>query len=707
MRITRQSTGIFRVEATSSEDLYRGLGRCHGEDRAMQMLMLRILGRGRASEFLVADERMLGVDRFFRKMAFARGAEAEEKKLDPKERRLLDAYCQGVNESLQKKVPWEFKLLGYRPEPWISDDSMLLSRMIAFVGLAQSQGEIERLVVEMVQAGVRREQLEELFPGRLEGLDVELLKKVRLHERVVPEDVKWLTGLPKFVASNNWVIAGKKTASGKPILANDPHLEVNCLPAVWYECQLEVGGRYFMGAGMPGLPAVLIGRSPELSWGVTYSFMDGMDSWVEHVEDGKYRRGDAWRAFVPRREVIKRKKKEDVTLTFYENEHGVLDGDPVGGYQLATKWATSDESGAESMKAMLGILDARSVEEGRALLGRLESAWNWVLADSQGGIAYQMSGRMPKRKPGASGLVPLPGWEPENDWRGFAAVAELPRALNPAAGFFATANQDLNAHGVLKPITSPMAAWRADRINQCLAAENAWTVDKVRKLQTDVTSLQARAYLDVLLPLVPDSPEARSLKAWDCRYDVQSREATLFEAFFRELLVRVVAPVVGDDVFRHLEAETAIFPDFFEAFERVLLAEKSAWFGKSTRRALYLAAWEAARKAPALPWGEKQTITMTHMLFGGKLPAVFGFDKGPLPFAGGRGTVMQGQVFRSGGRVTSFGPSYRFVADMATDEAHTVLAGGTSDRRFAREYLSDFARWRAGELKKLVPGRDV
>jgi penicillin amidase len=356
---------------------------------------------------------------------------------------------------------------------------------------------------------------------------------------------------------------------------------------------------------------------------------------------------------------------------------------------------------------MLALFEARTVEEGRDHLGRLESAWNWVLADSRGSIAYQMSGRMPKRRSGASGLVPLPGWDEANDWQGFAAPEELPRALNPERGFFVTANQDLNAHGKLQPITCPMAAWRADRIAQVLEANDAWTVDAVRRLQTDVRSLQADAYLQHLLPLIGEGPEAAVLHAWDRSYDAASRGAALFEEFYQALLAEVVAPNVGDAVFRHLVDETAIFPDFFEAFERVLLADESLWFRGRTRSELFLAAWEKAKAQPARAWGEKQTITMTHMLFGGKLPAVLGFDKGPLPYAGGRGTVMQGQVFRSGGRVTSFGPSYRFVADMATEEAHTVLAGGTSDRRFSREYLSDFARWRAGDLKRLTPGKDT
>ena len=141
---------------------------------------------------------------------------------------------------MAKKPPWELKLLGYTPEPWKAEDIITLSRMVGYLTLSQSQAEIERLLMEMIQAGVSHEHLEELFPGHLGGLDMDLLKKVSLQERIVPLDVLWQTAAPRMMASNNWVISGAKTASGKPILSNDPHLEVNRLPNIWCEIVLKM-----------------------------------------------------------------------------------------------------------------------------------------------------------------------------------------------------------------------------------------------------------------------------------------------------------------------------------------------------------------------------------------------------------------------------------------------------------------------------------
>src|SRR5206468_3193387 len=161
-----------------------------------------------------------------------------------------------------------------------------------------------------------------------------------------------------------------------------------------------------------------------------------------------YRRGDAWLPFAVRKETIRRKKHLPVEAVFFENDHGVLDGDPFqAGHYLTTRWSCRDE-GAVGLDATRAILVATSVEEGQAAMGRISNgSWNWVLADSAGNVGYQMSGRMPIRPPGVSGMVPLAGWDPANDWQGFHPPEALPRSLNPPEGFITTANNDLNALG--------------------------------------------------------------------------------------------------------------------------------------------------------------------------------------------------------------------------------------------------------------------
>jgi penicillin amidase len=709
VRIERDAHGVPHVYAQTEADLYRGMGNCHGVDRGLQMLLTRILGQGRASEILEASDDMLRLDCFFRRLNLAAGADEEAAKCSRRVRELALAYCAGVNEALAERGPWELRLVGYRPELWTIADLVLTSRVVGYVGLAQSQGDMERLLIEMVQAGVSRAHLEELFPGQLDGLDPALLARVTIGERLVPEAVRWSDVLPRAIASNNWAIAPGKTASGHAILANDPHLEVNRLPNVWYEIVVELGERYCLAATMPGLPSLLLGRTNDLAWGATYSFLDGTDSWIEDCRDGRYRRAkkgrDRWVPFRARTEIIRRKRKPEVTVTFYENEHGVLDGDPATpGLYLATRWASGSGTGAASLAASFDMLAAGDVATGMKHVGRFEPSFNWVLADRHGSIGYQMSGCMPVRRQGWSGLVPVPGWDPENDWVGFVPPEQLPRTRDPETGFIATANDDLNHLGTAHPINLPMGPYRAERIASLLAARDDWTVADVEAMQMDVLSPHARRFMEILRPLLPVTPAADILRAWDCRYDPASIGATLFERIYRGLVRDVFGSVCGADVMRHVTGETAILADFYYNLDRVLLAEQSVWFGGETREEIYARVLARSLDGPLTTWGTEQRVMMKHLMLGGRFPVWLGFDRGPVMLPGNRATIHQGQVYRSGGRVTSFAPSYRLVTDLGDESIHTCIAGGPSDRRFSPWYTSGIDDWLAGSFKTLRPG---
>ncbi len=723
VRLSRDRHGVVHVEAEGDDlaGVSWGMGYCHALDRGLQMLLMRILGQGRACELLDPSGAMLDVDRFFRRMGWSEDLTEQIDRVDAAGRELLDAYCRGVNACFERRRPWELKLIGYRPEPWRREDSVLASRMIGYIALAQSQAEMERLFVEMVQAGACDARLRALFPGVTEEWDRELLSKVKLGQRIVPESVRWLGAVPRAMASNNWVVSGNRTRSGKPMLANDPHLEVNRLPAVWYELVTRWGaGRYAITATMPGLPAPLLGRTESLAWGATYSFMDGVDSWIEECRDGKRRTGDGWAPFRERRETILRKGKTPVELIFYECEHGVLDGDPhVSGSYLATRWAPG-RSGAASLAAAVEMWQARTVTDGMAALGRLETSWNWVLADRDGHVGYQMSGLLPRRRAGVSGFVPLPGWDPANDWQGFVATEDLPRAYDPQEGFIVTANHDLNHLGLSRPINLPMGDYRARRITELLEAESEMTVADHARIQADVYSIQACELMAVLRPLLPDTEDGRLLRDWDLCYESASRGATLFERFYRQLLLVVFGDGgLGEDVVRHLLSGTGIFIDFYDNFDRVILDQDSPWYALREdgrdRDALFRAAAGAACAAagaacaaagaacgePVPPWGEVNQVTLSHILFGGKLPRFLGFDRGPVPLRGGRATPHQGQVYRSAGRDTSFAPSYRLIVDLGDEVAHTCLPGGASDRRFSKWYCSELDAWLDGRYKTL------
>jgi penicillin amidase len=731
VRITRDHHGVPQIEATSLADTQLGLGYCHARDRGLQMMMVRLLGRGRICECLHDNEEMLAVDRFFRRLGFSRDAEAEEAVLTPRARAGVEAYNLGVNAYFERAgLPWELRFLGCRfdpDDPWRFADVYLTAKVIGYVNLAQTQAEVERLIVECTRQGVDRERLEELFPGQLEGLDEHLVRQVQLDAPRMPEFLKWASALPRAAGSNNWVVAGSKTASGQAILASDPHLQVNRMPAVWYEAVLRWdtngGRRYAMGATMPGTPGIIIGRTPDLAWGITYAYMDCIDSWIEDCRDGCYRRGREWVPFEVRREEIRRKSGPSEVIEFFENRpHGTLEGDPrEPGYYLATRWSANEATGAAGLDGILGVLEATTVAEGRGLLGQVRnSSWNWVLADRDGHIGYQMAGKMPLRRPGVSGLVPLPGWDPANDWQGFAAAEDLPRALDPPEQFLATANDDLNALGRVHPINQCFGPYRAERIRQVLAQSSSLTIDDMARLQLDVYSLQAERFLAILRPLLADAEphdRAKILADWDLRYDADSEGAFLFEQFYRALVDEVFggphdsaelgdsADGAGEPIVSPLLDRTALFAGLFWNFDRVLLSGHSRWFGGRSRDAVYRQALQRALRARPRPYGQGRGFRLRHLLFGGKLPRRLGFDRGPITLPGGRATVLQGQIYDDRGQEVVIGPSFRFLTDLSTDEAHTALPGGPSDRRFSRWYASDLLAWAKGRYK-VVRGRD-
>ena len=710
LAIHRLDNGVLQIQANNDADLYFGQGYAQARDRGMQMILTRILGQGRGTELLRDDDQLLGIDCFFRRMNWQDHVAEQLEQLSPATRDNLQAWCAGINHSFSQKQPWEIRLLGIQIEPWAPEHCLLFLRMMSYIGMQQLQGDIERFIVQMVQADIPDTALEELFPGQLTGIDRQLLQQVRLSEKLVPDSVTWLPMLSAFTASNNWVINGKRSANGQAMLANDPHLEGNRLPNVWQEYYLQCGERYLLGAGMPGVPGVLIGRNNDVAWGVTYSFMDTIDSWVERCQDGKYWQDGQWHDFRQRREIIKRKKHPPQTLFFYENHHGILDGDPAQpGHYLATRWSCA-QAGSAALEMVFDLLHLTSAASLCQTVAKIEFSFNWVSADNQGNIGYQMSGLLPKRREGASGLFPLDGTDSNNDWRGFHDGIDLPRVCNPDCGYILTANNDLNHYGKYPASNIPSGYYRSKRIESLLESKDKITLEDFMNWQHDVYSLQARSYLEVLLPLLDDSPAARILKKWDLCYSLDSQGAWLFERFYRQLIRDVFSRNANDGqatVMDFLLDETHLVGIFYSNFDKVLLSPSSLWFAGRSREEIFAQVWQQ-QIAPLLPqqiryWGEVNRMKLVHILFNGKLPQFLGFDYGPIAVAGGPATISQGFIFRHAGRMTSAVPSLRMVVDMGQPGIKTQLLGGPSDRRFSRWYRSGITAWQTREYKDL-PG---
>ena len=516
--------------------------------------------------------------------------------------------------------------------------------------------------------------------------------------------MKWFNRLPRFNASNNWAVAGRHTRSGFPILCGDPHLEVNRLPNVWQEVILRQPGKTMTGVSIPGVPGLVVGRSNHLAWSATYAYMDMLDYRIERCRGGSYFREDGWKPFTVREEEIKVKNKPSIRITIHENENGLLEGDPhAEGHYLVLGWSGANGCGAEIFDTLVGMMAAQHVETAMTLFRQVKAvAMNWVFADIRGNIGYQMSGRHFNRPEGISGLLPYAGWEKQFDSCGFNDPGDLPNVFNPPEGIIVTANQDLNYLGRSNPINLAMGPYRADRIVQLLESGGELDVAYMKDMHYDLHSLQAERLMKIIGPLLPDTDNGRTLKAWDLCYRADSTGAMLFESVYRAIIDVVFGDHgFGREVVDHIFSETSLFNDYYANLDRILEKQSSAWFDEQSREKLFRQSIDAGLDVEPVSYGKTRSITLAHLLFGGRLPKFLGFDYGPLTLPGCRATIPQGQIFKNAGRLTTFSPTYRFVTDLATDESHTNLAGGPSDRRFSRWYISDLKNWYEGNYKVL------
>jgi penicillin amidase len=593
-------------------------------------------------------------------------------------------------------------------------DTFATIKLMSYVGLAQTQQDFEKMLVQAIRGGVSIDKLKRLTSPHLDGLGdatVEHIRALRWIDPLVPEAVRFLAVLPKVSASNNWAVAGARTAGSGAVICFDPHMEVNRLPAIWYEAVMNTDDDYRIGITMPGVPGLVMGRTRDLAFGFTYGFMDMVDYFIEECRDGRCRRSDGWHEVEVRTETIRRRSKDPLQITVRTTSHGVIEADSTrdelpDGLYLARAWSNQARAGSPSMTALYRIFKARTVPEAQQILRNVTISCNWVLADRAGNIGYQQSGRLPARQ--HSGLYPVPGWDDELAWQGDVDPGRLHAVLNPSDGFLATANDDLNPPNGPLVINLPMGSHRADRIRSVLADNHSVSIDDMRMLQLDLTSLHAERLMAMLRPHLPATPAADLLRQWDMRYDRKSIAATLFEEVYHELLRRVFGGgLFGVDAWDQLVSGTTVVADYYHLFDSVLLEGDPSWFGARRRDEVCAEVLhdvlDSIEVFSVPTWGEQRKIMMRNVLFGGKLPTWLGFDHGPVALEGNRATVVQGQIFTAYGRSTSFGVSWRFITDMATDEVRTILSGGPSGRRFSKWYRSEVDRWLAGEYKVLRP----
>lgn len=715
--VQRDKHGVPHVRGSTWLDAIYGLGYMHATDRPTQMYFGRAVAMGQATQRIADQPELLEADLFFHRIGLYVRVAEEVQSLDDETFRQLTAYCEGVNDGLKsvggRSLPmW---MVGFQPQPWNQEAVLLIGNLLAFGGLAVSQMENERLLIELIHTGVPDEALRDLFSPRLDDADFDLLRQTKMSNKLSDQALELLTDLPRLAGSNAWAVSPAKSATGSALLASDPHLEINRLPSIWYEASLQWDDNYVVGASLPGCPLMAVARTHDLSWGVTYMKGDTIDFFIEDVRRGgetqwQYRRGNKWLDFDVRQEIIQRKGGEPFQQNIYHNQLGILEGDPEEldeGYHLSLAWTGHAPGSGKGIKTWLDMVAARNVKEGMDVARDCpQPTLCWVMADRDGHIGMQGNGRFPRRGKNHNGLVPVPAWDEANHWRGELDKSVLPRVYDPPAGFVATANEDISPPGGPRLVTQPVPAYRQQRIAERLAELPQVTLDDMKALQYDLVSIQARELLEVFLPHLPAGPLQQRLAQWDCSYHPDSKEATLFQRLYVHVMMEFFGHEEGIGWRRmlYLASRVGFSIMVLTAADRLLKREESYWWRNRTKGDLIRRAAEKVQQMPDQPWSEINNFHFADRFFGTHdVGRLLGFSTPKFAMPGNHATPFQGHVQQTAGREITFAPSYHFVTDLGQDEAWTNLPGGPSESRFSRYYKSDLPLWFDAEYKRVAP----
>jgi len=569
VEILRDAFGIPHIFAASIEDAQFALGFVHAQDRLWQMEMNRRTGSGRLAELL--GPRALEADRFLRTLGVRRAAEANLEHYDEETTRLLEAYAEGVNAFLDSDpvLPPEFWLLRASPEPWTPADTVVWTKMMAWDLGGNWRNELLRLRMAKSLPLARIEEFFAPYPGDAPVKLPELANKwgrtpfsVAAQENGVRPHLSGSD--PDFGggASNSWVLSGDRTASGKPLLANDPHLGLSA-PSPWYFAHLQAPGLEVIGASLPGVPGILLGRNERIAWGFTNTGPDVQDLYLEK---------DSAR-FAIIEDVIKVRGAPDEKLRIRVSRHGPVISDvsraaqeaTPPGHALAMAWTALAEDDM-TVQAGARLPRARNWPQFLAALRDFHAPQqNVTYADVEGNIGFVAAGKVPVRKPenALMGLAPAPGWDRRYDWAGFIPFDELPRRYNPASGAIVTANHKITPPGYPHHITSEwQPPYRARRIEELLAAQPRHGAPTFARMQLDTVSLAARELLPHLLKTKVSGEAANEalqlLSAWDGTMAAERAEPLILVAWWRELARAMFADELGE-AFRPAWATRALF----------------------------------------------------------------------------------------------------------------------------------------------------
>lgn len=766
--VYRDAMGIPHIYASTQHDLFFAQGYVHAQDRFWQMDFWRHIGAGRIAEMFPSQAE---TDMFLRTLGWTEIAEQEYAALEPEFKAMVDSYTEGVNAYLKdhdkEASSLEYAILGllnpdYVIEPWAPAHSLTWGKMLAYDLRGNMDEEIKRAILLKT---LTPEQVDELFPSYPEDHPT-IVNKIGAGEASFAAPVSIARQLPdetlaalqhnasllddlmgpsdNDVGSNSWAVAGSRTATGMPILANDPHLAIQ-MPSIWYQiglhCKPKTEGCPYDVAGfsMAGVPAVIIGHNDRIAWSMTNVGPDVMDLYIEKVNPenpNQYEANGQWVDFEIRKEIIKVAGGEPIEMDVRISRHGPVisevfgvlknEGDPEDEdftpfkdnagielpehYAIALKWTAFTVS--SSFVAPWMANTAQNFEEFReaARTAKVPSQ-NLVYADVDGNIGYQMPGDIPIRKNG-DGTLPVPGWTDDFEWMGYVPFEELPWSFNPPEGYIATANNQVPPRDYPHLISTDWdLGYRANRIVEMIEnAPGKIDLAYIQKMQGDNFDGGAPYILPHLLEMKFDASNLNdglaALKNWDYQASADSAPAALYEAFWRNLLAETF----------HDDLPERYFPNggdtWFEITRSIVNDPSSFWWDDKTttdtletRDDIFARAFEKAvaeledrlgKDQSQWKWGDLHTATFKNGTLGqaGIFLIEDLFNRGPFPTSGGTDIVNATSWRAPQGYEVANVPSMRMIVDLGNlNNSLTVHTTGQSGHAYHPHYIDMAELW--------------
>jgi penicillin amidase len=714
--VARDHFGIPTITAKSKSDALFALGFVHAQDRLWQMELQRRAGQGRLAEVLGASA--LPIDKFTRTLGIYRLAEAGESAFDTDTKSALDAYVAGINAFLATRdstLPPEFVALRYKPDPWRVADVLVWGRLEA---LQLSYNWRDELLRARVAETVPPDMVADLWPDYPASQPVTIGLSSRMMDRMlaaIPGPI-----LPRL-ASNEWVISGSRTLSGKPLLANDPHLDFQA-PILWYLVSISAPGLEVTGASVPGVPLVLLGHNQRIAWGMTTTTSDTEDLFVEKAEGDGYATPTGPQPFETRTETVKVRGQPDVPLTIRATRHGPVISDLIGAEaenKILALSASALQPGDRTAQAIMKVERAANWQDFTDAMKDFGAPQqNVSYADIDGHIGLVIPGLVPIRKSG-DGTVPHPGWTGEYDWTGWVPFDALPKTFDPPSGVIANANN--------KPISPSYsyflaASWpegyRAQRILDLLGNRTGLTPADMSAMQMDELSLMALDLKPLLLRTKAGNERARvaheMLADWDGTTRAEDPRPLIFEAWLGQVQKDLLAPWLGPaaNQFRSVKP----------LFVKSVLTGKGAWCGpphqnppascddlvaKALDEALDGLDRRYGGDMTKWRWGTAHVAEFDALLFG-HVPVLDRLTRLETP-TGGDGFTLQRGAFDTSDP-TDFrhghGAGLRAVYDLSDlDSSRFIIATGESGNPLSGHWRDLFGRWRANAPLILDPSR--